>query len=209
MASVEVRQPKVSRGRPLSWAATKARCSAGTRTGWCLGEVPAQQPVGRSYVCQERHAPHFASTLDESRRTSGRPDRDPAFGRWCDRPPSVGWDQPVTPTSSSSIRPLSFLGARGVLPDVLLGDLFARCHRQPLTHPRSPLQRPNPDSRFASTSPVRHAPHFASTLGESHRLVPAKPDDVALRGWEHIPVARGLAVLHRLHHDHRREGRTT
>src|SRR5450759_3591004 len=44
-------------------------------------------------------------------------------------------------------------------------------HRQPLTHPPSTLQRPRQDPGFASTSPVRHAPHFASTLGESRRAL--------------------------------------
>ena len=46
---------------------------------------------------------------------------------------------------------------------------MTRRHRQPLTHPPSTLQHPRQDPGFASTSPVRHAPHFASTLGESRR----------------------------------------
>src|SRR5664280_2403623 len=56
-----------------------------------------------------------------------------------------------------------------VLLRVLPRDLMTCRHRQPLTHPPSTPQRPKQDPGFASSSPVRHAPHFASTLGESRR----------------------------------------
>jgi hypothetical protein len=63
------------------------------------------------------------------------------------------------------------LGGRGVLPGVFLGDLFARCHRQPLTHPPSTLQRPRQDPGFASPSPVRHEPHLSINFGRCRRAI--------------------------------------
>src|ERR1035437_6741414 len=52
------------------------------------------------------------------------------------------------------MRPRFLLGGRGVLPGVLLRELMTCSHRQPLTHPPSPLPRPKLDPGFASTPPV-------------------------------------------------------
>jgi hypothetical protein len=67
-------------------------------------------------------------------------------------------DQPVTATRSPEHPAPVLLGGRGVLPGVLLRDLMTCRHRQPLTHPPSPLQRPKLDPGFASTPPVGRAP---------------------------------------------------
>src|SRR5664280_1707151 len=90
-------------------------------------------------------------------------------GRRRDRPPGIG-PRPARDRDELIEHPAPvLLRSALVLLRVLPRDLMTCRHRQPLTHPPSTPQRPKQDPGFASSSPVRHAPHFASTLGESRR----------------------------------------
>src|SRR5664280_241653 len=98
-----------------------------------------------------------------------RPGRAPAPGRRRDRPPGIG-PRPARDRDELVEHPAPvLLRSALVLLRLLPRDLMTCRHRQPLTHPPSTPQRPKQDPGFASSSPVRHAPHFASTLGESRR----------------------------------------
>ena len=139
--------------------------------------LPARLPDQRPHLDQDlesvipiRARPWFALH---------RPGRASAFGGPGDRAPGVG-PRPTRDRDELVEHPtLVLLRGTRVLPGVLLRDLMTRRHRQPLTHPPSTLQHPRQDPGFASTSPVRHAPHFASTLGESRRVVVV----VVVRGY--------------------------
>src|SRR5664279_1723652 len=110
-----------------------------------------------------------------------RPGRAPAPGRRRDRPPGIG-PRPARDRDELVEHPAPvLLRSALVLLRVLPRDLMTCRHRQPLTHPPSTPQRPKQDPGFASSSPVRHAPHFASTLGESRRGLAVSPAQVILR----------------------------